>query len=157
MDINKEIFKRYAPSNKLRIIDAASEADLLNIKLSTLERIIKEVGEGERGKQRSHNKQLYVRDREGNKWNSSVEMISIYSKDIFIRFYVQYNSTDTSVADRLSNFLKRGEYLGTVSYTDRYDNPQTSYFRYYPEDKARVIKAILKTYVQAKYRDKLEE
>lgn len=157
MDINKEIFKRYAPSNKLRIIDTASEADLLNIKLSTLERIIKEAGEGERNKLRSHNKHLYVGDSEGNKWNSTIEAINIYNKVSFICFYVQYDNTDTSVSDKLSRFLERGTYLGTVSYTDRYDNPQTSYFRYYTEDKARVIKAILKTYVHTKYRDKLEE
>ena len=154
MDINTEIFKRYAPSNKMRIVNNLSESELLAIRLTTLERIIKEAGTGDVSKlKRNHNKTLHIRSQyhPENKWNSSVDSICIYKGTLYINFYVQYSNTDTNIEDRLVNFLESGDYIGKVSYEDRYGNPQTSYFRYYPEDKARVIKAILKTYINVKY------
>ncbi len=154
MDINKEIFKRYAPGNKMRIVNSLSAAELLAIKLPTLERIIKEAGSGDFSKlKRNHNKTLYLKSqyRPENKWNSRVDSICIYKGNLYINFYVQYENTDTNVEDHLVNFFESGDYVGSVRYEDRYGNPQTSYFRYYPEDKARVIKAILKTYINVKY------
>ena len=148
-NINEEIFKRYKPENKLKIVENCSESDLLSVRVSTIIRCIKEAGRGEYGKQRSHNKGLYISGASNN-WNAAVESLSLYKGKLGVSFYVQYSNTDGYEGDSWENFMKHEEYQGSISYTDRYGGTQTDYFRFDRSDKARVIKAILTAYIKNK-------
>ena len=154
MNINIELFRRTAPEKKLEIISNLSKGELLNITETTLLRIVKETGHG---KPRSRNKEFYISyDRQtGNDWNSQVEGLELYKGKLSIRFYIQYSNTDTTKYDYLSDFLRRGDYRGTIQYEDRYGNRQTSYFTYDESDKAKVIKSFCLEYIYTKYHEKL--
>ena len=52
VNINIELFKRYAPKKKLEIINALTENELLAITNNTILRIIKEAGRGDSNKTR---------------------------------------------------------------------------------------------------------
>jgi len=151
MNINVEIFKKYKPEKKLHMINNLTNSELLQVNTITIIRIIKEVGYGHSSETKCHNKSLRLKNTIGNNWNSDVEEIYIYKKVPYISFYLQYDNTDTGDSDKLVNFLGRGEYLGNYTYEDRYGNHQTTYYRYDEEDKARVIKEILLTYIHNKY------
>lgn len=153
-NINTELFKRYQPKKKLEIINNLTESELLNTTEETVSRIVKEVGY----KWGKSLKRLTFRSdfRTGNKWNSEVEDLYICKRKLYIGFYLQYDNTDTSDDDLFSNFIRRGEYCGTYQYKDRYGNPQTTYYRYYEEDKARVIRRLLYQYLYTKYANKLK-
>jgi len=153
-NINQFLFTRTAPQKKLAVINNLSQYELLNVTTATITRIIKEAGYGKKG---SPNKTLRLTVTVGNDWNSDVESIYVWKGKLYIDFYLQYSNTDTSTEDTWSNFIYRGDYRGSYKYTDRYDNPQTAYFTYDEEDKARVIKAILKSYIKTKYASKLKD
>ena len=72
VNINQELFKRYAPKKKLEIINNLTTTELLNTTTETIKRIVKEAGKSI-GK--SRDKTLRInRDRQaGNDWNSTVE------------------------------------------------------------------------------------
>ena len=148
MMINRFIFSRTRPANKMQIINNADDGNLLNVRESTLIRIIKEVGYGSKG---SHSKSLALMENVGNNWNSTVQDIYIYKKKAYITFYVQYSNTDACTSVALSEFLGNTDFQGNFAYTDRYDNPQTVYFNYSLQAKAKVIKEILLTYIHKKY------
>jgi hypothetical protein len=152
-NINTFIFTRTAPKKKLEVINELSEEKLLSVKLSTIDKIVREVGYARYA--HSPNKELYLEGSPGNNWNSDVESLAKHSRKLFIHFYLQYDNTDTTVSDYLWKFLEPGEYRGKHHYSDRYGNGQTTYFRYDNSDKAEVIRSILKTYVLRKYKDKL--
>jgi len=152
-NINTFIFTRTAPKKKLEVINELSEEKLLSVKLSTIDKIVREVGYARYA--HSPNKELYLEGSPGNNWNSDVESLAKHSRKLFIHFYLQYDNTDTTVSDYLWKFLEPGEYRGKHHYSDRYGNGQTTYFRYDNSDKAKVIRSILKTYVLRKYKDKL--
>ena len=132
----------------MQIINNADDSNLLNVTESTLIRIIKEVGQGNKG---SHYKSLALIENVGNNWNSTVQNIFIYKKEAYITFYVQYSNTDTDVPVVLSKFLDNKEFRGDIVYTDRYGNSQLVYFNYSLQAKAKVIKEILLTYIHKKY------
>ena len=132
----------------MQIINNADDGNLLNVRESTLIRIIKEVGYGSKG---SHSKSLALMENVGNNWNSTVQNIYIYKKKAYITFYVQYSDTDTYVSVTLSEFLGNTDFQGNLTYTDRYNGPQTAYFNYSLQAKAKVIKEILLTYIHKKY------
>lgn len=154
-NINQFIFTRTQPQKKLEVIEKLTAPELLGITEATISRIIKEAGTG---KPKSHNKDLKLsrENRTGNKWNSTIESWYIWKKEVYIDFYIQYSNTDTNTADTFKEFMKYSEYEGSYQYEDRYDNPQTTYFRYSPEDKARAIRALLREYIVTKYADKLK-
>lgn len=153
ININIELFKRYGIKKKYDIVEHLTEDELLLTNLGTIERCVKEQGTGfDSKKVRSHNKYLSIRSsrQEGNNWNSNVDEIRLYNKVLYISFYLQYNNTDTTDSDKLSNFLIGGEYIGRHEYTGRYDDIQTAIYRYDVHAKARVIKSILLEYLDRK-------
>lgn len=153
-NINTFLFTRTNPQTKLSVIDNLSDSEILNTNIATITRIIKEAGEG---KPRSRNKTLYLRrPHPGNNWNSDVEDISIYKGKLWIGFYLQYENTDTSDEAPLKDFMRPGDYRGSIERDDRYGNPRHYYFTYDSDDKVRVLRAILKEYVLTKYHDKLQ-
>ena len=149
--INRFIFSRTRPINKLHTINSITDDNLsvfLNVTERTLIRIIKEVGYGSKG---SHSRSLALMENVGNNWNSTVQNIYIYKKKAYITFYIQYSNTDTCTSIALSEFLGNTDFHGHYTYTDRNDNKQTAYFSYTPQEKAKVIKEILLTYIHKKY------
>ncbi len=57
ININNELFKRYAPKKKLEIIENLTSSELLATTPATIERIIKEAG---RNQYKSRNKRLFI-------------------------------------------------------------------------------------------------
>ena len=154
VNINQELFKRYAPKKKLEIINNLSTSELLATTPETIKRIAKEAGR-KIGLRRD--KVLRV-DRErqaGNNWNSIVESIEIHSGNLVLDIYVQMDSTDTNHFEPYSNFSKDGNYTGKVFTTNYHGDAVPHYFTYDRNDKAGVIKSILLEYVYTKYADKL--
>ena len=150
-NINEILFSRTKPMNKLTIIEGLTESEVLSVTKDTILRIIKEVG---RNHYKSRDKGIRFAN-EGNRWNSTIESIDIIKGKGYVSFYVQMDSTDTYKEDTLDNFLRRGEYRGVVYECDRYNTKFPHYFRYDDAAKARVIRHLLKCYVERKYKDAL--
>ena len=156
-NINTELFKRYAPKNKLAIIDKLTQEELLAITPATITRMVKETGDGDK---KSPNKYLRIRLslRRGNNWNSQFEGIELYKKKLYVRLYVQYTNTDTEQSIPYSEFMRdKDRFRGTINTTDLYGNPQTYYYFYDNQVRARAIKSLLLEYVYTKYLDKLKD
>lgn len=154
-DINIELFKRYQPKKKLEIIESLTDKELLNLKESTVIRIVKETGTFNYGSKRNKHLNISQERRNGNDWNSTFDSIDYNKGRIFVELYLQYENTDTSIYEYWYRFLQPGEYKGQYHGTDRMGNPRTYYFTYYESDKARCIKSILLEYVCRKYSDKI--
>lgn len=109
ININEELFKRYAPKKKLEMVEKLSFDELMNVSMTTLERIVKEVGKGPWSAKRSSNKRLWIRGdlQKGNNWNSDIEEISLYKGKLYLGVYLQY--TDTSDETMAESFFERGE------------------------------------------------
>ena len=150
MNINIELFKRYKPDNKIKIINELTEDELLAINPATVTRIIKEAGTR---LYKSRDKRLWIPDRfrTGNHWNSTFTGIELIKGKLYVSLYVQYSNTDTDTDATYSEFFSSGDYRGAICYEDRYGNPHTDYYTYTQSDKARVIRSLLLTYVQRKY------
>ena len=69
--------------------------------------------------------------------------------------YIQFENTDTSTSVRLDDFLKHGDYIGSIVRDDRCGNPRSYYFTYSTADKARFVKSLLLEYLNRKYKDRL--
>ena len=154
VNINQELFKRYAPKKKLEIINNLTTTELLNTTTETIKRIVKEAGKSI-GK--SRDKTLRInRDRQaGNDWNSTVDAFNIYKGNVFIEIYLQMDSTDTDICVKHEVFFNGDEYHGK-HYTTNYRGDEVPhYFTYDKQDKAKVIKSILLEYLFTKYADKL--
>lgn len=153
-NINVELFKKYAPKKKLKIIYQLSADELLAITTESIKRIVNEAG---RKIGMSRNKVLRISNerRIGNAWNSTVESVEIHRGKLVLDIYVQMDSTDTNHFEPYLNFSKDGNYTGKVYTTNRYGDQVPNYFIYNREDKAGVIKSILLEYVYTKYADKL--
>ena len=156
MNINIELFKRYAPKKKLELIEKLGPADLMNVSTATLEKIVKEAG---RNMYKSRNKRLFIsRDRQrGNSWNSTIEAIELVKGKLYLDAYIQYENTDSNTDYPVSSFLQRGESRVELKRSDRYGNDRTYYAHYDEGSKQRVIRSILEEYVYTKYADKLKE
>lgn len=151
MNINTELFKRYAPAKKIEIINNLSDAELLAVTPDTILRVTKEAGTN---RYKSRDKRLYLgKFREGNDWNSDIEAVETYKGKLFVDVYMQFDNTDTNVSMSFSDFMRYGR--AEVKSSDRYGNPRTYYATYDDYDKARVIRGILLQYVHTKYADKL--
>ena len=155
ININTELFKRYAPAKKIEIINALTEDELNAVKTETIIRIIKEAG---KNKYRSREKRLGILSdrRVGNVWNSIVEAVEMFHNKPYIEFYVQLDDTDTNIMGEWENFIKSGNYRGKCYETNRYGDKVPHYFEYNSKHKAEVVKSILLEYVYTKYADKLK-
>ena len=154
VNINQEVFKRYAPKKKLDLINGLSETELLATTPETLMRIVKEAGT-KVGTARSKVLRISSERRIGNAWNSTVEAVEFHRGKLVLDIYVQMDSTDTNHFEPYSNFSKDGNYTGKVFTTNYYGDSVPHYFTYDRQDKAKVIKSILLEYVYTKYADKL--
>ena len=153
-NINRELFKRYAPKKKLEIINNLTTAELLATTPETIKRIVKEAG---RNIGKSRDKALRInRDRQaGNDWNSTVEAVEFIKENLYLNIYFQTDNTDTNICEKYATFFHGDEYHGKHYTTNRYGDEVPNYFIYDRQDKANVIKSILLEYVHTKYADKL--
>lgn len=154
VNINQELFKRYAPKKKLDLINGLSETELLATTPETLMRIVKEAGT-KVGTARSKVLRISSERRSGNNWNSTVEAVEIHRGKLMLDIYVQMDSTDTNHFEPYLNFSKDDNYTGKVYTTNYYGDSVPHYFTYDRQDKAGVIKSILLEYLFTKYADKL--
>ena len=155
-NINVELFKRYAPKKKLEIIEKLDPNELMNVTLATIKRIVKEAGTN---RYKSRNKRLYIsRERQrGNSWNSTIEAVELIRGKLYLDVYFQYENTDCNTSELVADFIRRGEFTGSVVRGDRYGNDRHYYFTYSEGSKQRVIRSILEEYVYTKYATKLKE
>lgn len=156
VNINVELFKRYAPKKKLDMIEKLGPSELMNVTTATLTRIVKEAGEN---MWKSRNKTLRIsRERQrGNSWNSVIEAVDLIKGKLSLDVYMQYENTDGNTSLSMSSFLSRGDCRAEITRDDRYGNPRTYYAIYNEGDKQRVIRSILEEYVYTKYADKLKK
>ena len=103
ININDELFKRYAPKKKIEIIKNLTSSELLATTPATMERIIKEAG---RYQYKSVDKRLFIsRDRqEGNSWNSMVEAVELMKGKLYLDIYFQTDSTDGNITEQYNSF-----------------------------------------------------
>lgn len=154
-NINLELFKRYAPKRKLEIIESLSQEEILAITPATIIRMVREEGESHYKSKRD--KKLCVRRviRKGNEWNSEFTGVDLLKGKLYVNLYVQYDNTDTEDCISYDEFMRdKDRFRGTIKTTDRYDNPQTYYYFYDNDDRARAIRSLLYEYVYRKYLDK---
>lgn len=154
MDINKIIFSRTAPSKKIEIVENLNLSELLAITPATISKMIKEAG-SRLYKSRDKEMRISYDRRTGNKWNSTIEGVRNSKGIPMLDFYIQYENTDTNTNVSLSDFLKKGDYRGSIVRDDRYGNPRSYYFTYSDTDKARFVRRLLLEYIYRKYKDKL--
>lgn len=154
ININIELFKRYAPQKKLEIINSLSENELLSITYRTVLRIIKEAGKGDSGKRRNRFKTLFLDDA-GNNWNSTVTSIWNGKKEeVMLSVYIQGDDTDTYSEYHLKDFLdnrNENQCLGKLheSFRNGYEHDVPA--NYNRTDRTRVIRSICTSYVNNKY------
>ena len=155
-NINVELFKRYAPKKKLEIIEKLNPNELMNVSIATIERIVKEAGTN---MYKSRNKRFYIsRDRQrGNSWNSTIEAVELIRGKLYLDVYLQYENTDCNTSELVRDFIRGGDFTGSVVRDDRYGNDRHYYFTYSEGSKQRVIRSILEEYVYTKYANKLKE
>lgn len=152
-NINIELFKRYQPLRKRQIIEGLTTAELFAVTEDTIKRIIKEIGHT---LYKSRDKELRLSNEyeTGNRWNSTIETLSLQRNRLYIHLYIQMDSTDTTIIDEWRTFFKRGEYVGKAYEKNRYGDEIPNYCRYTEEDKTRFIRALLYQYVQTKLQRK---
>lgn len=155
-NINIELFKRYAPKRKIEIIESLSKTELLAITTSTITRMVREAGELHYKSKRDKKLMVSRERRAGNNWNSWFNGVDLIKNKLYVNLYIQYENTDTEDCISYGEFMRdKDRFRGTIKTTDRYDNPQTYYYFYDNEDRARAIKSLLLEYVYTKYADKL--
>lgn len=154
MDINKFIFTRTAPAKKIEAIEGLSQTELLSITPTTIAKMVKEAGT-RLYKSRDKEMRISCTRRTGNDWNSEVEGVRNYKGNPMLDLYIQYDNTDTVTSVSLDDFLKYGDYKGSIQRNDRNGNPRSYYFTYTSADKARFVKSLLLEYINCKYKDKL--
>jgi hypothetical protein len=155
-NINTELFKRYAPKRKIEIIDSLNQTELLAITPATIIRMVREAGELHYRSKRDKRLMVSRERRAGNNWNSWFNGVDLIKNKLYVNLYIQYDNTDTDDCISYGEFMRdNNRFRGTIKTTDRYDNPQTYYYFYDNEDRARAIKSLLLEYVYTKYANKL--
>lgn len=155
-NINLELFKRYAPKRKLEIIESLTQEELLAITPAAIIRMVKEAGKSIYKSKRDKTLMVSRQRRTGNDWNSWFNGVDLMKGKLYVNFYIQYDNTDTNDCISYGEFMRdRDRFRGTIKSTDRYDNPQTYYYFYENDDRARAIKSLLLEYVYTKYAEKL--
>ena len=152
MNINKIIFSRTAPTKKVGIVKNLTIPELLSINYATILRVVKETGIKQSN---SRNKTFRMTRSVSNDWNAEFEGVNLCRGKLFADIYLQYDSTDTNVSVPFEDFLKRGDFRGSITRTDRYGNPRTHYFTFREIDKAIVLGRLLMDYLNRKNNDKL--
>lgn len=152
MNINKIIFSRMAPAKKVGIVKNLTIPELLSINYATILRVVKETGTRQSN---SRNKTLSMTRPVSNDWNAEFEGVNLYRGKLLADIYLQYDSTDTNVIVPFEEFLKKGDFRGSITRTDRYGNPQTHYFTFREIDKAIILGKLLMDYLYRKYKDTL--
>lgn len=148
MDINKIIFSRTAPAKKVEIVNNLIIPELLSINYATILRVVKETGTKQSN---SRNRTFRMGRPVSNEWNAEFEGVNLYRGKLIADIYLQYYSTDTNVSIPFEDFLKKGDFRGSITRTDRYGNPQTHYFTFREIDKAIVLGRLLMDYLNRKY------
>ena len=154
MDINKIIFSRIAPARKVEIGKTLTLPELLSITPEAIVRMVKETG-SRLYKSRDKELRIPYEGRTGNDWNSEVEGVRNYKGNPTLDLYLQYENTDTSTSVHLNDFLRNGDYRGSITRNDMRGNPRDYYFTYSEADKARFVRQLLLEYLNRKYKDKL--
>ena len=155
-NINLELFKRYAPKRKIEIIESLKQTELLAITPTTIIRMVREAGEPHYKSKRDKKLIVSRERRAGNNWNSWFNGVDLIKNKLYVDLYIQYSNTDTDDCISYGEFMRdKDRFRGTIKTSDRYDNPQTYYYFYDNEDRARAIKSLLLEYVYTKYADKL--
>ena len=113
-NINQELFRRYAPKKKLEIIESLTDKELLNVKESTVIRIVKETGTFNYGSKRDKHLNISLGRRKGNDWNSTLDSIDYSRGRIFVELYLQYENTDTSIFEYWYRFLQPATTWGSI-------------------------------------------
>lgn len=154
MDINKIIFSRTAPQKKLEIVNNLSTQEVLAITQDTIRKIIREIG---RNLYRSKDKVLHFSSdcKVSNDWNAWIGNLMSKKSNLFITFEIQYENTDTSKTDVMEEFLRKGDYQGSIIRDDRFGNPRHYYFRFSELKKAEFIRKLFTTYLHKKYKERL--
>lgn len=152
MNINKSIFSRIAPAKKVEIVKNLTIPELLSINYATILRVVKETGAKQSN---SRNKTFRMTRPVDNNWNAEFEGVNLDRGKLFADIYLQYDSTDTNVSVPFEDFLKKGDFRGSITRPDRHDNPQTHYFTFREIDKAIILGRLLMDYLNRKYKDKL--
>lgn len=152
MNFNKIIFTRTAPAKKVEIVKNLTIPELLSINYGTILRVVKETGAKQAN---SRNKTFKMTRPVSNDWNAEFEGVNLYRGKLYADIYLQYDSTDTNVSVPFEDFLKKGDFRGSITRPDRYNNPQTHYFTFREIDKAIVLGRLLMDYLNRKYKDKL--
>ena len=157
-NINLELFKRYAPKKKLEIIESLTQDELLAITPATIIRMVREAGELHYKSKRDKKLIVSRQRRAGNDWNSWFVGMDLLKGRLYVNLYVQYDNTDTDDCISYGEFMRdKDRFRGTIKTTDLYGNPQTYYYFYDNDDRARAIKSLLLEYVYTKYADKLKD
>ena len=118
--------------------------------------MVKEAGKSIYKSKRDKTLMVSRQRRTGNNWNSWFNGVDLTKGKLYVNLYIQYDNTDTDDSISYGEFMRdRDRFRGTVKTTDRYDNPQTYYYFYDNDDRARAIKSLLLEYVYTKYADKL--
>ena len=154
MNINRIIFTKTAPKKKVEIVENLTPTELLSITTETITRMVKEAG-SRLYKSRDKELRFFYERRTGNNWDSTIEGVRNYKGKPVLNIYYQYENTDTNTSVSLEDFLKRGDYRGSVVRDDRYGNPRNYYFTFSSTDKARFVRRLLLEYLYSKYADKL--
>lgn len=139
------IFSRKKKETKLESIQGMTTKELLSLGEDVFYRILKEIGEGA---PRERARRLPLQGRPGNDWNSEVlEIFKTTKGKIYFSVYHQLHHTDTTLLVPFSEFMSPGDWRGRSSEMDRYGGETTVYCTYTPDDKAGVIREILREYV----------
>lgn len=144
MDLNTIVLGKTSVSKRKDIVNNASESDLLRVTEDTIKKMVRRKGSEGYYKDR---KTIYF-GNVSNGWNAWAKSVELYKSKLFINFYIQYSNTDTEDCEYWNKFSGTGEFRGTIKYTDRYGNGQTSYYRFDRANKAKVVRAILLAYLE---------
>lgn len=157
MDLNTELFRRISPDKKLEMIKKATQSELLSLSRPSVERMVKETGT--RINPAHVAKELHIdSDMANNGRNSSINYIFQGRKrgSLYLNIYLQGYDTDTTEPCEYDNFANN-EDLCKFEETYLHGGYNIIHAKYYPEDKARVLKAICIAYIENKYKDKLNK
>lgn len=168
VNINVELFKRYAPKKKLEIINSLSDSEIRMVSKETILRIVKEAGfaltdwvldkkAGKRVEKASRNKRLVINNDRicGNNWNSNVYGLEYYKGELYVKVYFQMSSTDRQIDVKFSEFFRGDSYRGSCTEMNRYGEEMPKSFTYDRKEKNDILKSFLLEYVYTKYVDKL--
>ena len=147
MNINEYLFSDSPVKEKKEVVESLSIKELASVNSDTLKRIIKDVG-NDIGNSRAKELKIPCEKRPGNDWNSWFEGIGLNNGKRYVILYLQFSNTDRTLIEDLDKFLSKGDYKGTVTWNDRYGNPQTSYFRYSEVQKLQCIQSVLMEYLE---------